>query len=117
MSETGLKYLQVCKFQVGSFNYDNSKLIFANHMLPDAKTAVKSILDYDIDIKELAPDETHWLTTQTTWTATLGDEMLDSVLTQLGKHADAQLANAGSQTRAEHTACWWLSQQPDFIHL
>ena len=53
--------IQVCKFQVGSFNYDNSKLIFANHMLPDAKTAVKSILDYDIDIKELAPDETHYV--------------------------------------------------------
>ena len=53
--------IQVCKFQVGSFNYDNAKLIFANHMLPDAKTAVKSILDYDIDIKGLAPEETHYV--------------------------------------------------------
>ena len=53
--------IQICKFQVGSFNYDNAKLVFDNEMLPDAKSAVKSILDYDIEIHDLLPEETHYV--------------------------------------------------------
>lgn len=53
--------IQVCKFQVGSFNYDNQKIIFANEFVPDATTSVKSILDYDIKIHDILPEETHYI--------------------------------------------------------
>ena len=67
--------IQVCKFQVGSFNYDNEKLIFANFKLPNATTAVKSILDYEIEINELHPDETHYIALQMNYSVT-GFEMV-----------------------------------------
>ena len=67
--------IQVCKFQVGSFNYDNAKLVFSNHMLPDAKTAVKSILDYEIEINALAPEETHYVALNMNYSVT-GFEMI-----------------------------------------
>ena len=67
--------IQICKFQVGSFNYDNTKLIFTNEMIPDAKTAVKSILDYDIEINDLLPEETHYVALNMNYSVT-GFEMI-----------------------------------------
>lgn len=53
--------IQRCKFQVGSFNYDMSKMVFENEFVPDEKQAIKSILDYQITIKDLKPEETHYM--------------------------------------------------------
>ena len=48
-------------FQVGSFNYDMSKMIFVNEFVPDHTESVKSILDYQIKIRDLTPEETHYM--------------------------------------------------------
>ena len=48
-------------FQVGSFNYHMDQLVFANEMVPQANTSIKSILDYEITIKDLKPEETHYI--------------------------------------------------------
>lgn len=53
--------IQRCKFQVGSFNYHMDQLVFANEMVPQANTSIKSILDYEITIKDLKPEETHYI--------------------------------------------------------
>jgi len=49
--------VQVCTFQVGSFNYDMNKLIFRDEFIPVKEEAVRSILDYDIDIHPLPLEE------------------------------------------------------------
>ena len=48
-------------FQVGSFNYDMSKMVFVNEFVPDEKEAIKSILDYQITINDLKADQTHYI--------------------------------------------------------
>ena len=53
--------IQICKFLVGSFNYDNSSLTFNSMYTDDANTAVKSIIDYDIHIYELPRQENHYV--------------------------------------------------------
>ena len=47
--------------QVGSFNYDITKMVFSNEFVPNDKTSIKSILDYQIEIHDLLPDETHYV--------------------------------------------------------
>ena len=47
--------------QVGSFNYDMAKMVFVNEFVPDDKEAIKSILDYQITIKDLPPEQTHYM--------------------------------------------------------
>lgn len=44
--------VQVCKFQVGSFNYDDTKIMFGEEFVADAKS-IRSVLDYSISIHEL----------------------------------------------------------------
>ncbi len=39
--------------KVGSFNYDMSKMTFANEFVPNEEDSIKSILDYEIKIKDL----------------------------------------------------------------
>ena len=46
---------------MGSFNYDMSKMVFSNEFVPNKKDATKSILDYDIEINDLRPDQTHYM--------------------------------------------------------
>ena len=46
--------VQVCRFQVGSFNYDTSKMVFLDEFIADEKQ-IRSVLDYFIEIKKL-PD-------------------------------------------------------------
>ncbi len=48
-------------FQVGSFNYDMSKMVFVNEFVPKEEDAIKSILDYEIEINDLAPEQTHYM--------------------------------------------------------
>ena len=52
-----IKELQVCTFQVGSFNYAMDKLIFKDEFTPAKEDAVRSILDYDIEIYSLSPED------------------------------------------------------------
>ena len=52
--------VQVCVFQVGSFNYATNKLVFRDEFIPVKEEAVRSILDYDINIYPLKPDDTHY---------------------------------------------------------
>ena len=58
-SETPLiiHVLQVCTFQVGSFNYAMDKLIFDDEFIPVKEEAVRSILDYEIEIYPLDAEE------------------------------------------------------------
>ena len=42
-------------FQVGSFNYDMSRMVFINEFVPNEKDAIQSILDYGIEIRDLNP--------------------------------------------------------------
>ena len=39
--------------QVGSFNYDMSRMVFINKFVPNEKDAIQSILDYGIEIRDL----------------------------------------------------------------
>lgn len=47
--------------QVGSFNYDMSKMVFSNEFVPTKEDAIKSILDYEIEINDLRPHQTHYM--------------------------------------------------------
>ena len=38
-----------------------SKMIFVNEFVPDHTESVKSILDYQIKIRDLTPEETHYM--------------------------------------------------------
>ena len=49
--------VQVCTFQVGSFNYAVDKLIFTDEFIPVKEDAVRSILDYEIEIFPLTVEE------------------------------------------------------------
>lgn len=49
--------VQVCVFQVGSFNYATNKLIFRDEFIPVKEEAIRSILDYDINIYPLNPED------------------------------------------------------------
>ena len=44
-------------FQVGSFNYAIDKLIFRDEFTPTKEKAVRSILDYDIDLHSLTEEQ------------------------------------------------------------
>ncbi|XP_040575478.1 glycine receptor subunit alpha-2-like [Lepeophtheirus salmonis] len=53
--------IQVCKFQVGSFNYDMNKMIFFNDFIPSKQNSQQTTLDYQVNFQDLRPDETHYL--------------------------------------------------------
>ena len=61
--------------QVGSFNYDMTKMVFIPEFVPDEKEAIKSILDYQITIKELRPEQTHYMALGMNYSVT-GFEMI-----------------------------------------
>ena len=54
-------FFSLSPLQVGSFNYDMSKMVFTNEFVPNEQDAIKSILDYEIQIKDLRPDQTHYM--------------------------------------------------------
>ena len=45
---------------MGSFNYDMSKMVFSNEFVPDSRSSIKSILDYQIEISDLLPEQTKY---------------------------------------------------------
>ncbi|XP_023335266.1 glycine receptor subunit alpha-3 [Eurytemora carolleeae] len=61
--------IQVCKFQVGSFNYDMSKMAFQNEFVPK-DTSIKSILDYQIAFSALKDRDTHYMAIGMNYSAT-----------------------------------------------
>ena len=52
--------VQVCRFQVGSFNYDTSKMIFRDEFIAD-ENQIRSVLDYFIQIRKLKPDDQYYV--------------------------------------------------------
>ena len=52
--------VQVCRFQVGSFNYDISKLIFYDEFIAD-ENQIRSVLDYVINIRKLKPKDQYYV--------------------------------------------------------
>ena len=38
-----------------------SKMVFVNEFVPNEEDAIKSILDYEIEINDLQPDQTHYM--------------------------------------------------------
>ena len=52
--------VQVCRFQVGSFNYDTSKMIFQDEFIAD-ENQIRSVLDYFIQIKKLPQDFSYYV--------------------------------------------------------
>ena len=52
-------------FQVGSFNFDNRKMVFENYLLPVMPNHTKSILDYDVQIRNLRPEATFFVPAET----------------------------------------------------
>ena len=52
-------------FQVGSFNFDNRKMVFDSYLLPVMPNHTKSILDYDVTIENLRPEATFFVPAQT----------------------------------------------------
>ena len=55
------EFLLTFLFQVGSFNYDATKMVFLSEFVPNEKEAIKSILDYQISISALRPEQTHYM--------------------------------------------------------
>ena len=52
-------------FQVGSFNFDNRKMVFENYLLPVMPNHTKSILDYSVQIRNLRPEATFFIPAET----------------------------------------------------
>ena len=51
--------------QVGSFNFDNRKMVFDSYLLPQMPNHTKSILDYNVVIKNLRPEATYFVPAET----------------------------------------------------
>jgi hypothetical protein len=50
---------------VGSFNFDNRKMVFESYLLPVMPNHTKSILDYDVQIRNLRPEATFFVPAET----------------------------------------------------
>ena len=46
------KFNAIFIFQVGSFNYDNTKMRYNTYFLPSLPNSTDPILDYDVSIKK-----------------------------------------------------------------
>ena len=51
--------------QVGSFNFDNRKMVFDSYLLPSMPNHTKSILDYNVVIRSLRPEATFFVPAET----------------------------------------------------
>ena len=50
---------------MGSFNFDNRKMVFDSYLLPQMPNHTKSILDYNVVIKNLKPEATYFVPAET----------------------------------------------------
>lgn len=53
--------VQVCLFQVGSFNYDNTKMVFVDEFEYEDEAQVRSVLDYAVEIKKLPESQQNYV--------------------------------------------------------
>jgi len=67
---------QTCKFQVGSFNYDNTKMVYRTYYLPLMPNSTESILDYEVEIANLREEDTFYLPAETGNYSVAGFEMV-----------------------------------------
>lgn len=67
---------QTCKFQVGSFNYDNTKMVYRTYYLPLMPNSTESILDYEVEIASLKIEDTFYLPAETGNYSVAGFEMV-----------------------------------------
>ena len=52
---------QLCKFQLGSYAYDNTKMKFSSASLSYNGNLQNKILDYKIELKHLKPEDSHFV--------------------------------------------------------
>merc|ERR1711953_1396764 len=52
--------VQVCLFQVGSFNYDNGKMVFVDDEFLANQSQIRSVLDYSVEIQKLPKGEQNY---------------------------------------------------------
>jgi len=52
--------VQVCLFQVGSFNYDNQKMVFTDEFIAD-ESQIRSVLDYAVEIRKLPESKQNYV--------------------------------------------------------
>jgi len=52
--------VQVCLFQVGSFNYDNTKMVFNDEFIAN-ESQIRSVLDYAVEIRKLPPSKQNYV--------------------------------------------------------
>nr|XP_040573961.1 glycine receptor subunit alpha-3-like [Lepeophtheirus salmonis] len=68
--------VQQCLLQVGSFNFDNRKMVFDSYLLPRMPNHTKSILDYDVLIRHLEPKDTFFVPAETGNYSVTGFELI-----------------------------------------
>ena len=59
-SSLNLSLLIKCFSKVGSFNYDNSKMVFVDEFIAN-HTQIRSVLDYSIEIRALPKDQKNYV--------------------------------------------------------
>jgi len=52
--------VQVCLFQVGSFNYDNTKMVFEDEFIAN-ESQIRSVLDYAVEIRKLPASKQNYV--------------------------------------------------------
>ena len=52
--------LTIYIFQVGSFNYDNQKMVFSDEFIAD-ESQIRSVLDYAVEIRKLPKDKQNYV--------------------------------------------------------
>ena len=62
--------------QVGSFNYDNTKMVYRTYYLPLMPNSTESILDYEVEIASLKVEDTFYLPAETGNYSVAGFEMV-----------------------------------------
>ena len=63
-------------FKVGSFNYDNTKMVYRTYYLPLMPNSTESILDYEVEIASLKVEDTFYLPAETGNYSVAGFEMV-----------------------------------------
>ena len=62
--------------QVGSFNYDNTMMVYRTYYLPLMPNSTESILDYEVEIASLKVEDTFYLPAETGNYSVAGFEMV-----------------------------------------
>lgn len=74
--KTIIMYKSLQNTQVGSFNYDNTKMVYRTYYLPLMPNSTESILDYEVEIASLKVEDTFYLPAETGNYSVAGFEMV-----------------------------------------